>query len=385
MDVYVTRIASIKHHPNADRLSIVEIGECGGYQSIVGRDQFAQNDLVIYLPTDALLPDSIIEHLKKVSKISISSNRLRAIKIRGIVSEGICLKPQDWLPEHLIKNGANVATFLNITKFEPDEKLSIINSVNSHKSSTANKVNENFKKYTHIDRIEKCPNILATGEDIVATMKFHGMNYRIGYIDTPKQTNWFMRLISKLFSNSNKCVEIGSHNTIIDSRRAKQNAKSYTHPFLQVTERYQLKQNIPNIALLVKEILELKEIPNVILFGELIGPQVQKGYDYGISKGQLELRFFDLMVNNEYVDFPIFIKICKAFNLPIADVVYIGPFNQDILNLCQAIDIFGGKQYNREGIVIKPIKERCDYRNGRVIFKKKNPIFLLDPNNTDFH
>ena len=49
----------------------------------------------------------------------MKSNRLRAIKIRGVLSEGLCLNPSEWLPDSETSEGTDVMKFLNITKYEP--------------------------------------------------------------------------------------------------------------------------------------------------------------------------------------------------------------------------------------------------------------------------
>ena len=61
-----------------------------------------------------------------------------------------------------------------------------------------------------------------------------------------------------------------------------------------------------------------------------------------------------------------------------------GPFSKEILpNLAEGKAFQG--EHIREGVVIRPIKERFDYGPGRVILKKINPDYLLRKKGTEFH
>jgi hypothetical protein len=78
---------SIDPHYNTDRLDILTVGGPGGYQCIIGRNQFTKDDLVLYLEPDLILSQKIMKELEK-SKISMKDTRLRAIKFCGVVSDG---------------------------------------------------------------------------------------------------------------------------------------------------------------------------------------------------------------------------------------------------------------------------------------------------------
>jgi hypothetical protein len=71
-----------------DRLSTVQVE---GYTAIVGRDQFQDNDLAIFVPYDAVVPENIRQWLRESSKIEVHGGRIRCAKIRGFFSDGLCL------------------------------------------------------------------------------------------------------------------------------------------------------------------------------------------------------------------------------------------------------------------------------------------------------
>ena len=61
-EVNVCKIDSKEKHPNADKLTIYHIG---GYTCISnkledGSDRYNEGDLVVYIPSDSLLPDWLL-------------------------------------------------------------------------------------------------------------------------------------------------------------------------------------------------------------------------------------------------------------------------------------------------------------------------------------
>ena len=91
------------------------------------------------------------------------------------------------------------------------------------------------------------------------------------------------------------------------------------------------------------------------------------------------------MVNKKYLNWDSIVHLCGCFNLPTVSVLYEGPWNLKILELAEAIDEYDNKKFNREGIVIRLVKDRSNYKCGRVIMKFINPKYLLDKGNTDYH
>lgn len=371
-------------HPDADRLELAEIGGEGGFICVVGKGQFQNGDLAIYIPSAAILPDSIMEYLAK-TKIHMKDRRLRAVRIRGVVSEGLCLKPEEWLPGELILDGADVTKFLQIQKYEsplpPRSLWKTGKGINMHYE------NPNFPKYTNINRIEQCPGVIKPGEFVVATIKMHGMNFRCGIVEKPEKPSWFKKMVNKFLGRDNREILVGSHNKI---RKPKETwFGHYIMPkndlFWNITREYQLEELLPLIMRYCKKKLKLKKAPDIVLFGELIGAGIQRGYDYGYAPKTYGLRFFDIMVNGKYLDYGMVTTICLQFGLPMVEPVFLGPFSPEVLELCDAIDEFNGRKFRREGIVIKPVHERKDRRAHRVIFKKINPQYLLDKTNSEYH
>ena len=120
----------------------------------------------------------------------------------------------------------------------------------------------------------------------------------------------------------------------------------------------------------------------IAIYGELIGPSIQKNYEYGLEEH--ELRIFDVSVNGHYLNWDDLVKLCVEYNLPLVEQVYRGPWNLELIKLAEAVDEYGGKKYTREGVVIKPVKER-KAKLGRVVLKFISEKFRLNKENTGWH
>jgi len=390
LEVKVVR-AEILEHPNADALEIARIGGEGGYQCVVGLGQFKNNDLVIYIPPDSIVPDNIFEYLSQ-NKITIKGGRIRAIKIRKQFSEGLCLTPSQWLEDKDIVEGKDVTEILGVTKYEPPPP-SRGGMLGKGKGINTNYLNPEFTAYTCVENSKKHPKVLQPGEEVVATIKWHGTNFRCGHAASLRRDwSWWTKFKKRFFGLKIVPMEflVGSHNKIRRPSKATLESKYFdykkTDTYWRAAEKYNLesvtRQIGENEALLMDN---PDQLPNVTLYAEIIGPGIQKGYEYGIEQGEIEIRVFDIRVNKVFLDWDRVVHLCDCFDLPTVQEVYRGPWSLDVAKLAQATDEYNGKKYNREGIVVRPVKERRDFRCGRVIFKFLSETYLLDKTNSDNH
>jgi len=119
----------IEPHPNADAIEIARVGD---YQSIVRKGQFKDGDLAVYIPEQAIVPEWMLremgmydEERQKGGLAGAAGNRVKAIKLRGVVSQGLVypLVCEDgmWAVENVeqeeaepVAEGDGVAGFLGI-------------------------------------------------------------------------------------------------------------------------------------------------------------------------------------------------------------------------------------------------------------------------------
>ena len=180
---------------------------------------------------------------------------------------------------------------------------------------------------------------------------------------------------------------VGSHNKIrYLSKKAIKAGEWKNDTFWCIAKKYDMESIIQQIA--ENELVgnpDIKELPQVAIYGELCGAGVQKHYSYNIPKDDLEIRVFDIMINRKFLDWDRVKHLCDCFGLPLVNEIYRGPWSLDVIKHAEAVDEYGGKKFVREGIVIKPVKERWDHKCGRVCFKYLDPAYLLDKRNTEYH
>ncbi len=365
-------------HENAERLELVRIGGEGGWICVVGKGQFKTGDLCLYIPEDAIVTQPILDYLAKNSKIAIHGGRIRPTRIRGVLSQGLCLTAADWCKPEQIFDGSDVTAHLGITKFEPPPpRMAIFKP----KGTNVAYHNENFKEYKGIERFQKNPKTFSPETNVEVTIKYHGTNFRSGYAKKPYLSFWDG--IKKFLRFDYKETEflVGSHEKI---RKPTKNGKLYEgnrELFKQdLYWRAALKYDIKGICeKIIATTTQNGEHPKeVIIYGEIIGPGIQKGYDYGIPEGEIELRVFDIMMDGQYLPPKLVQVVCNEYRLPHVEVLHEGKWSLDLLKLAEATDEYGGKKYVREGIVIKSFAPRN-------VLKHLNPAYLLDKTNSEFH
>lgn len=120
----IQKVWKIEPIEGADRLELASIE---GWKTVVNKGQFHHGDLCVYFEIDSFLPiDERFEFLRsssyKKTDIMGEGFRLRSMKFRGQISQGLAL-PVDSFPE--IQNaelGQDVSEILGVRKWEIEEK-----------------------------------------------------------------------------------------------------------------------------------------------------------------------------------------------------------------------------------------------------------------------
>lgn len=107
----IQRIKSIEPIANADSIMKATVL---GWQLVIKKDEFKPGDLCVYAEIDSILPDRPeFEFLRN------KNFRIRTIKLRGQISQGICF-PLHILPNNIqVEEGLDVTDVLSIVKYEP--------------------------------------------------------------------------------------------------------------------------------------------------------------------------------------------------------------------------------------------------------------------------
>lgn len=358
-------VDEIQDHSNADRLDIVKVK---GWYCVVKKGSIKIDDLIIYVPVDSVLPDKLANIIfPPDSKITIKNNRIKTIKIRGSISQGLVItcKTLDKYYDLPLYPGVDVKNILGITKYEPQEKSPF--SIKSTKGKE-NK-NENFFKYTDLNHFKNYPSLIQKDEVVTITEKIHGTNFRAGYVPINKSTpmRWWKMLCSLFMRNSYKFpgyeFVYGSHNVQLQN-------KTGDTVYSRIVDKYDLKNKIT---------------PGFVLYGEIYGDGIQKNYKYGL-KNDIAVSFFDVMKNEKYLSYPESVYyISETLELEYVPVLYIGEFGKanldSFFNESSSID---DSQKIIEGIVIRTVEEQNSHA-GRKVLKYINPEYLLKKGNSDWH
>lgn len=367
--VQVCEIDKVERHFNADALDIVKV-KGKQFQCVTGLGNFKPGDLCVYIPPDtSVLSDKLCALLwPEGSKISKpSGNRLKTIKIRKALSEGICLNLNELVKDYpelkKAKLGDDVAKIIGVTKWEPPANF----------AGNLARYNSKFKKYTDLQNIKHFPDLFEEGEFVVVTEKVHGCCARFGMVAKEKLS--ILEKIKKFFGLRFNEFCVGSRNVHLKWSLGNQRLFG------------ELGTTNDNVYSRTAKRLNLEHLlsPGEILYGEIYGSTVQKGFHYGLAPGEIGFVAFDLMRDGQYVPYAEFVEFCSKHNIPTAPLLYVGLFYQRLVDeYTPGVSVLHKSQKIREGIVIKSAIEERSPVTGRKILKSINPEYLMIKDLTEY-
>lgn len=312
--VEVTRIR-LENHPNADSLMVARIFD--GFTCCVKKGDFIDGQLAAYVP-----PDSVVDSTRHEFSFLVGHERVKVKKLRGVVSMGLLLYAPEWA-----KEGDNLAEHFGVTHYEPPLPILM--------GGEAEKPPEGYIPVFDVDNLRRYAHVFQDGEIVVATEKIDGANARFCY--------------------KNNKMHCGSR-----TQWKREDEKNLWWHALQTTP----------------ELEEFcKEHQDIVIYGEIYG-QVQD-LKYGTRKGEVRIAVFDFLWGNEWVD-PLEAR-SMGKNLPWVPSITNHPFPfhlEEILQLAEGPSLIPGANHIREGIVVRPIKERTDLEIGRVCLKVVSNAYL---------
>jgi hypothetical protein len=114
--------------------------------------------------------------------------------------------------------------------------------------------------------------------------------------------------------------------------------------------------------------------PKVVLWGEVFG--FVQDLHYGMQRGEIDFIAFDMLQDGKWLDIGDFLSLCTQYNIPTAPSFGFTNYNFEQLMLtADGPSLFPGALHYREGIVIRPVKERWDSKCGRVHLKIVSPSY----------
>jgi RNA ligase (TIGR02306 family) len=368
--VKVERIVSIEPHPNADRLELVQVLD---WRCVVQKGAFKAGDLCVYFPIDSILPQELEEKIFGLeSKVKLNKHRVRTIKLRGAISQGLVVAPETILPRTSFAEGYDLTTTLGVIKHEPPQPGIQMQG----KAKSIKATNPNFDKYTSIENAKNYPSLFSPDELVVVTEKVHGTNFRAGWVKSHDNTFW-KRVLRVFRLRPEYEFVYGSHNVQLQER-TKHNKRPTWH---------ETNSGAPNVYEEAVENYDLRNVlpKNVVVYGEVYGSNIQKGYTYGCAEGERRLVIFDVKVDGDYLshdEFARFIRLNDLKSLA-APLLFLGEFKGIPWNLFGP-SVLAPSQTVNEGYVVKPLVETRNSLIGRKILKFINPEYLLK-DQTEFH
>lgn len=342
-------------HPNADSL---ELARVGGYRAVVPKGVYKTGDYALYIPEAAVLPPELLEELGLTGKLAgKEKNRVKAIRLRGELSQGIVCRPLalrvqygDGFEHADSLENLDYSFVFGITKYVPEVPASMSGEVAPA---------EFLVHWPDIENIKRYPGMFEYGEEVIATEKVHGTCCLITY-----------DAASDSFEISSKGLG-GKHLAIKDSE---------SNVYWRAFHAYGLADKIRRIA--------GPSGRRVALFGEVYGAGIQD-LKYGATKPQFVA--FDAWVSCEdfegFVDQEVAFGWFEAVDIPRVPIIFKGAYDYDHLAwLAEGKEEISGTEANiREGLVVRPVHEsKSPLTGSRKIAKFVSEAYLTRKNATEF-
>lgn len=178
-EVKVIKVSDVYNHPNADRLDIVMVGD---YKCITLRDEYAIDDIIVYIPEAAIVPDWILEDMGLTGKLAgKDKNRVKAIKLRGILSQGLVYPALTLGEDVCVVKVAQESKLSSLHKdFHVGDDLTEVLGIEKYVPKIPTSMNgEVFNAFGmtlkyDIENIKKFPEVFEDGEEVSFTEKLHG-------------------------------------------------------------------------------------------------------------------------------------------------------------------------------------------------------------------
>lgn len=313
--VNVIEINSVLPHGNADKLEIIPVN---GWQAVVGKGQFKPGDRAVYIEPDYTVPTNRPE-FAFLAKEGKERHRLKAIRLRGVLSYGLLIPLPDALSDRAV--GDDVMPDLSVERYEPPIEFGPRDELPPSEWPSV------YAPKFDVESLQKFPDILQPGEPVIVTEKIHGANARYVFVDgvfyMGSRTRWL------------------KSDAMHEWRRA--------------------SEGEPRIR------AWCEAHPGTVLYGEVYG--AVQSLKYG-SPNAVRFAAFAASRQGEWVNTG---ALHDSLTLPGATpVVYRGPWSPEyVLPLAEEDSSVpnAGTGHMREGLVIVPERERRDERIGRVALK----------------
>jgi RNA ligase (TIGR02306 family) len=347
-----TERLTIRPHPNADSLELARVGL---YEAVVGKGTYQTGDYAVYIPEGAILPEDLIAELNLTGRLAgKAKNRIKAIRLRGELSQGIVCSPLSLAGRDLESlHGVNLAKELGIIKWIPEVPV--------HMSGVAEAAPD-MLKWIEIENLKRFPDVFEVGEQVIATEKVHGTCF---------------------------CLSSVGGETFISSKGMAEQGLALVKDENNLYWSAAIAHNLPEIA---NRIAHNFDATRVAIYGEVYGAGVQDlHYGKSAKQGKPGFVVFDIRIELAgelaWVAADLLPLLASQYGLPTAPILYSGPFDLEALTLVASglETISGTGAHIREGIVIRPARNRdSSVLKGRAIAKLVSDDYLTRSGGTEY-
>lgn len=363
---------ALDKHPNADALSIVHIE---GYQVVVRTEDWLERftdgvRIGAYVPPDSLVPVWRDEFHFLQTKPDQTQVRVKARKLRGEWSMGLLVPAPAGA-----KLGDDVAEQLGVEHYEPPLKFGTAGE--AERSPRVRRVCQSCgglgivedPQHGHSLKCEPCngegyPNDRETvgfeypKYDVEAFRKYGRIAFE------PEEKVW---VTEKIHGANGRWLYNGER--YYCGSRTEWKRESESNLWWKALRSYPALTNF------------LFMNPGVCVYGEVYG-QVQD-LKYGTKPGEVRIAIFDILHQGKWVDAAAAREFQPnpngphAGTLPWVPLIAVCEYDFNfLLALAEGDTLIEGAKHFREGIVIKPLKERWNPKCGRVNLKVVSNQYL---------
>ena len=379
--VRIVEIDRIEEHPNADAIEIATIGR---FRSVVAKsEKFKQGQRVVYIPEASVLPQFLMERLglwneeQNVGKLGGPNNdRVSAIKLRGVFSQGICMpiysadgesyviETEDDMGSFygLAGLGDDVSDLLRIRKFVPTVPDCLLGDVFP--------VGQSLAVDFDVEDIKGHPAVFTVGEEVVFTEKLHGVFTGVGILPAVDAADLPAGAFGK------------DRNILLYSKGLGAQGMAFADVPDNADSMY--VRSTASLRARIDELGLVRDEPFAIM-GETFGPGVQDLH-YG---SKIAFRMFAACVgyrgDQRYLDDAELTELAALLHIERVPELYRGPFSWEALaGHTDGRTAMGDGKHIREGVVVTPVVERRHLQLGRVALKSVSEKYLLRKGGTEF-
>ncbi len=346
-------VLTIHPHPDADALELAQVGL---YRAVVAKGAYRTGDTAVYIPEQAVLPAALVDELGLTGRLAgKASDRVKAVRLRGELSQGIVCRPGALAGVDLDRaaaDGTDFAEVLGITKWVPPVPPTMSGDVEAAPE---------LLPWVDIENLHRYPGIFEPGEPVVLTEKIHGTACLLTHVVGEGRTY----VSSKGFGAKGLALQEDPRNLYWRAVHA--------HGLPAVAERLAARLGAARVG----------------FFGEVYGSGVQDlAYGADARREAIGYALFDVSAEIDgQVRWLDPAEVLEPGEVPLVPRLYEGPYDLDtVLAHASGTETVSGRAAHlREGVVVRPAVERYSpVTGGRAVAKAVSPAYLTRKGGTEY-